>query len=70
MDYQKQKKILKMYRDELLSSDSDLHVEFASEVIETLNTMIGRINCYMTNDDLELERLAVVDGLRVKHDTV
>ncbi len=64
MDFEKQKTELKKIRKQLLSSECELHIEFASELIETVNTLIGRINCYITDDDKEVERLAVVDKIR------
>jgi hypothetical protein len=64
MDFNKQKNILKKLRADLESEDCELHVEFASDLIDQVNSLIGLINCYLTDDDVELGRLAVEDGLR------
>jgi hypothetical protein len=63
MDFDQQKKILKRYRKELLDSNNQLHVEFAGELVNQINTLIGRINCYITDDDKKLKRLADRDKI-------
>lgn len=64
MDFNKQRNLLKRIRTDLLDANCELHVEFASELIEAVNTLIGRLNCYSTDDDTELETMAVRDGIR------
>lgn len=60
----KQKNHLKELRAQLDTVRSPIDDEYLEEIVETLETMIGRINCYLTDDDDELERLAFQDGLR------
>ncbi len=58
-----QKFLLKELRA-LVHSFESLDGEFKGELLDTINTLIGRINCYLTDDDIKLEQLAVTDGLR------
>ena len=44
--------------------ESALIDSIKDELIEKVNTLIGRINCYLTDNDRALERLAKIDGLR------
>jgi hypothetical protein len=37
---------------------------FISEIKEAVNSNIGLINCYLTDDNAQLKRLAKQDGLR------
>lgn len=64
MNFIKQKNLLKKMRTELENVNNELHVDFCVDLINTINEKIGLINCYMTDDDAELESLAVEDGLR------
>ncbi len=59
----KQKTILKEFRLTLNSSYT-LDDEYSEFLIDSIDTLIGRINCSLTDDDSELERLAEIDGLR------
>lgn len=58
-----QKDALKKLRGHLAFS-YEIDEEYTVALIEQVNTLIGRINCYLTDDDKELESLAVIDGLR------
>ncbi len=59
----KQIALLEMQRSQW-RSNWQIDDEYKESVIETLNTMIGRICCYLTDDDTELEKLARKHGLR------
>lgn len=62
MNHGLQKMILKKFRT-ICQNHTQLDSEFSGELIETINTLIGRINCYSTDDDSELKRLAIEDEL-------
>lgn len=61
--FNRDKQILKQLRSDLVNKTPNLSHEFKDEVVETLNTLIGRINCYLTDDDGELEHLNKQDKL-------
>lgn len=64
MNYGIQKMILKALRKQI-KSHKKLDTEFRRELIDVVNCLIGRINCYTTSDDKLLEQLAIEDELRM-----
>ncbi len=57
----KQKSLLKKLRARV--SSSKLDDEFREEIVDLINTLIGRVNCYSTDDDEEVKKLAIKDDL-------
>lgn len=55
---------LKDLRSNLLKS-KDLEFDDLVEIVDTINCIIGRINCGITADDEKLEQMAIADKIRI-----
>lgn len=59
-----QKRMLKNVRNFLKFGNNGLAPEFKDDLVTEVNILIGRVNCDLTEDAKELDRLAIEDDIR------
>ena len=57
-------KKLKNYLDEVHFNDTYLDSQYVQELTNSINIIIGRINCELTDCDKELDQLCIQDDIR------